>query len=166
MSIATDGLLFGLKKNLDWAQRLTADLTEAQMTLQPPGERPAPVNHPAWIFSHLNVYLPVMVSILKGETFDDPKFHPFGMQSKPELDATIYASKAELLAAWKQGHEEIASLLASGSDALLQQPVQLPRWKEIMPTAGIVVPYLLLVHENQHLGQLSAWRRVLGLPAV
>jgi hypothetical protein len=42
----------------------------------------------------------------------------------------------------------------------------LPRWKEIMPTVGIALPYLLLVHENQHLGQLSAWRRVLGLPAV
>jgi uncharacterized damage-inducible protein DinB len=107
-----------------------------------------------------------MVSLLKGEMFDDPKFHPFGMQSKPEMDATIYASKAELLAAWKQGHEEIAALLSSGSDTILQQPVQLPRWREIMPTVGIVVPYLLLVHENQHLGQLSAWRRVLGMPAV
>lgn len=166
MSIATEGLLFGLKKNLDWAQRLTADLSDQQMTLQPPGERPAPVNHPAWIFSHLNVYLPVMASLLKGEIFDDPKFHPFGMQSKPEVNASIYASRSELLGAWKQGHEEIAALLGSATDATLQQPVMLPRWKEIMPTVGIALPYLLLVHENQHLGQLSAWRRVLGLPAV
>ncbi|MCE2790824.1 MAG: DinB family protein [Planctomycetota bacterium] len=166
MSIAVQGLQFGLKKNLDWAQRLTADLSPEQMTLQPPGDRPAPVNHPAWIFSHLNVYLPVMAGLLRGETFEDPKFHPFGMQSKPEADASVYASKEDLLKAWNAGHEELARLLSTATDATLLQPVTLPRWREIMPTAGIVVPYLLLVHENQHLGQLSAWRRVLGLPPV
>ncbi len=166
MSIAVQGLQFGLKKNLDWAQRLTADLSPEQMTLQPPGERAAPVNHPAWIFSHLNVYLPVMTALLRGELFEDPKFHPFGMQSKPEENATLYPSKLELLSAWQAGHDEISQLLATATDATLQQPVMLPRWKEIMPTVGIALPYLLLVHENQHLGQLSAWRRVLGLPAV
>jgi hypothetical protein len=166
MSIAVQGLQFGLKKNLDWAQRLTADLSAEQMTQQPPGERPLPVNHPAWIFSHLNVYLPVMASLLRGETFEDPKFHPFGMQSKPEESASIYPSKEALLKAWQAGHEEISELLAKATEATLQQPVMLPRWREIMPTVGIALPYLLLVHENQHLGQLSAWRRVLGLPAV
>jgi hypothetical protein len=166
MSIAVQGLQFGLKKNLDWAQRLTADLSPAQMALQPSGERPAPVNHPAWIFSHLNVYLPVMAALLRGETFEDPKFHPFGMQSKPESEGSVYPAKDQLLAVWQAGHEELAKLLSTANDATLQQPVMLPRWKEIMPTVGIALPYLLLVHENQHLGQLSAWRRVLGLPAV
>jgi hypothetical protein len=35
-----------------------------------------------------------------------------------------------------------------------------------MPQVGIVLPYLMLVHENTHLGQVSAWRRILGLPPV
>lgn len=166
MSIAIEGLLFGLRKNLDWAQRLVADLTEAQWIQQPAGLRPAPMNHPAWIFSHLNVYLPVMAALLRGQPFDDPKFHPFGMQSKPETDRNLYPNPAELLKVFVKGHEELAGLLGTATEATLNQPVLLPRWKEIMPKVGIALPYLLLVHENQHLGQLSAWRRVLGLPSV
>jgi len=52
------------------------------------------------------------------------------------------------------------------SSDLLDQAVVLERWQQFMPTAGIALPYLMLVHENTHFGQLSAWRRVQGLPSV
>lgn len=166
MSVAVEGLVFGLRKNVDWATRLVADLSEAQMVQQPPGLRPAPMNHPAWVFSHLNVYLPIMVALLEGRDFDDPKNHPYGMQSKPEVDRSLYPVKHELMETFAQGHERMAKILANASEATLEQPVHLARWKETMPKVGVALPYLLLVHENQHLGQISAWRRVLGLPSV
>lgn len=172
MSIAIEGLLFGLNKNVDYARRLVADLSDEQMVAQPAGwtSAAAPqhglVNHPAWVLSHLNAYLPVMVSLIRGEEFPDPKLHPFGMQSKPEWDRSRYAAKETLMAEFLRGHEEIAQLLRSADDQVLEQGVKLPRWATIMPKVGIVLPYLLLVHENQHLGQISAWRRVLELPPV
>ena len=166
MSAVIDGLVFGLKKNVDYATRLVADLGESQLIQQPAGLRPSPLNHPAWVLSHLNVYIPVMIALVRGEEFDDPKSHPFGMQSKPENDRSIYPLKNELVQTFVQGHDRLAKQLANASDDVFEQPVKLARWKELMPKVGIALPYLLLLHENQHLGQVSAWRRSLGLPSV
>ncbi len=162
MSTVIDGLLFAWKKNLDYGTKLVADLDDEQMAIQPaPG-----MNHPAWVFSHLNAYLPVIVCVIQGEPFDDPKDHPFGMQSKPLTKRSVYPPKDELMSTFITGHERVEQVLREAGDTALDQPVTLPRWKEVMPVAGIALPYLMLVHENTHFGQISAWRRVQGLPSV
>lgn len=165
MSGWVDGLLFAWKKNLDYGPKLVADLTDEQMVAQPPAAKQV-MNHPAWLLSHVNLYLPVMVAVIEGREFEDPKVHRFGMQSKPEADRTLYPTKNELVAAFVTGHELVAQRLKDATDATFAQPIRLPRWKDLMPTAGIVLPYLMLNHENSHLGQLSAWRRAMGLPSV
>lgn len=165
MSVAIEGLIFGWKKNSAYAPSLVADLTEDQMVSQP-GQGDAPSNHPAWVLSHLNAYLPVIESLILGKEFQDPKEHPFGMMSKPESDRSIYQSKDELVTEFVEGHDRMVELLSSAEENVLSQPVVLPRWKDVMPKVGIALPYLMLNHENIHLGQLSAWRRIQGLPAV
>lgn len=166
MSHAINGLLFAWKKNLDYGQKLVLDLTEEQMVAQPASDDDAPCNHPAWILSHLNVYLPVIQSIILGKTFDDPKEHPFGMLSKPESDRSIYQPKQELIAAFVNGHEIVIEMLEKSDESVLGNPVLLPRWQPVMPFAGMALIYLMLNHENGHLGQLSAWRRIQGMPSV
>ena len=166
MSAVVDGLLFAWGKNKDYAERLVADLSEDQMILQPAPDGGASVNHAAWILSHLNLYLPIIESIIAGRDFEDPKGKPFGMQSKPESDRSIYASKSELIDTFSTGHEAVATALKSASDDLFDQPIELPRWKEPFKNAGGALPYLMVLHENLHLGQLSAWRRVQGMPSV
>jgi hypothetical protein len=166
MSIAIEGLLFGWNKNADYGPKLVSDLSDEQMVAQPAPAGQAPSNHPAWVLSHLNAYLSVIEAIVAGQTFDDPKEHPFGMMSKPAADASLYPSKAELVATFTTGHERIAQALSEAPADLLQQTITLPRWKEVMPKAGIALPYLMLNHENLHLGQLSTWRRVQGMPSV
>ncbi len=162
MSNLIDGLLFSWQKNLDYGQKLVADLSEDQMAHQPgPG-----MNHPAWVLSHLNAYHPVIVKVIQGELFDDPKDHPFGMKSKPEADRSIYASKDELVSTFVSGHEQVTEALKASTDAVFDQPIVLERWIKIIPTAALALPYLMLVHENTHFGQLSAWRRVQGLRSV
>lgn len=165
MSIAIEGLIYGYKKNIDYATKLVADLSEEQMIWQPPGSA-AIANHPAWVFSHLNIYLPVMVALIEGRAFADPKTHEFGMQSKPELDRSRYASKEKLVSEFVTGHEQVIASLRREGEAALNREMTLERWKPIMPQVGIALPYLMLVHENTHLGQLSTWRRVIGLPPV
>jgi hypothetical protein len=88
------------------------------------------------------------------------------MQSKPESDTSRYPKKAEIVDAYVSGHEQVLTQLNSATDQIFELDVQLPRWKEIMPKVGIALPYLMLLHENQHLGQISAWRRAMGLPSV
>jgi len=166
MSSALDGYIFCAKKNLDYGKRLVADLTEKQMTLQPAPSGEAPSNHPAWVLSHLNVYMPLLSLVMDGKSFEDPKDHEFGMQSKPLADASVYVSKDQLIGDYVASHEKIISQLESADLSVLETPVQLPRWQTVMPTVGVCLPYLLCNHENMHLGQISAWRRIQGLPSV
>lgn len=165
MSVVIQGLVYSFRKNMDYASKLVADLNEEQMVMQPPlGDRPA--NHPAWVLSHLNVYLPIMEALIDGVEFEDPKTHEFGMLSHPENDRSRYASKESLLGTFLSGHEQVIRKLEAVGPNVLEQETTLERWKPIMPHVGLVLPYLMLNHENTHLGQLSAWRRILGLPAV
>ena len=39
-------------------------------------------------------------------------------------------------------------------------------FRQIMPTIGDGLGYLLVAHEANHLGQLSAWRRAMGMPST
>ncbi len=166
MSHAIDGLVFAWRKNLDYAPKLIADLSEQQMVAQPASDPNAPSNHPAWVLSHLNVYVPIIESLIKGEAFEDPKEHEFGMQSRPLADRSAYSSKQELIDEFVASHERVLALLANADDSVLGHAVKLPRWESELPTSGIALPYLMLNHENGHLGQVSAWRRIQGLPSV
>ncbi len=143
-------------------QSLVADLSDEQMIYQPaPG-----MNHPAWIFSHLNVYHPVISKMLIGEPFEDPQHHVFGMRSKPETDRSIYATKSELSATFQHGHARIEVILNEVEASAFERAMSLERWKLPFPTIGSALGYLMLAHEATHLGQLSAWRRVQGLSSV
>ena len=162
MSLFANSLLIAWNKNRDYAQKLVADLGDEQMVVQPvPG-----TNHPAWIFSHLNAYHPVMRALMRGQVFDDPIGHKFGMKSAPISDVSVYLPKVELMAEFQQGHDQIVKIVESAANSAFEQPMTLERWKASFPAVGNAMAYLMLLHESLHLGQLSAWRRVQGLPAV
>ncbi len=157
-----DVILTGHSRLIDYGVKLVADLNDEQMILQPePG-----MNHAAWILSHLNAYLPIMQSLMKGESFPDPKDHPFGMQSSPSQDASLYPGREELSRTFQEGNLAAAALLREMGEAALKKPVQLERWQEGMPVSGMALGYIMLAHQGIHLGQISAWRRAAGFPPV
>ncbi len=140
-----------MEKNADYGVRLVSDLNNEQMTLQPAPAGQAAANHPAWVLSHLNVYVPIIASLIEGKAFEDPKEHQFGMQSKPESDVSLYASRDELVEAFVSGHDRVTKLLENSGDDCFEQTMILERWQPVMPTVGIALPYLMLLHENCHL---------------
>lgn len=166
MSAIIEAISLGWNNNQDYGHRLVADLTNEQMILQPAPQGKAPCNHPAWVLAHLNTYIPIVAALIQGEEFEDPKDAPFGMQSAPQSDASIYPSKNELVSAFVNGHKQVSELLVSASPDILDRPVSLERWKQRMPTVAAALVYLGMCHENLHLGQLSAWRRIQGMPSV
>ena len=157
-----DVILTGHSRIIDYGTKLVADLSDEQMILQPR----ANINHPAWILSHLNAYLPIMQNLMKGEPFPDPKDHPFGMQSSPQQDMSLYPGRSDLSRTFQEGNLAAAALLRELGEDALKQPVQLKRWQEGMPVSGMALGYIMLAHQGIHLGQISAWRRAAGFPPV
>jgi DinB family protein len=148
----------------DYATRLVADLSDADMVSQPiPG---ITLNHPAWTFGHIGIYPPVLAAILQSQPFEDPIKHKFGRDSKPTSDPAAYPPKAKLMADFLAGHDHLATVLEQTDPAILDRPIPLPRWKERFPYIADAIIHLMIDHESTHLGQVSAWRRAGGRPAV
>lgn len=160
MSTIIDAIVRTWERQKDYAQRLLADLSDADMVSQPvPG---VVLNHPAWTFSHLAVYPPVLTAILRGEAFEDPMKSPYGRDSKPVGELSAYASKAALVREYLRGHDELRDTLRGVDPAVLDRPIPLERWKERFPLVSDAIVHLMIDHESGHLGQVSVWRRAGG----
>jgi len=149
---------------LRYALALLDDLTDEQMLLRPGGN----MNHPAWILGHMSLYYPIVPALLQGESFDDPADHDlFGFRGRgPQPDLELYGSKAAQIERMTTGHELVAQALLAAAATDFERPPSLPRWAAMYPTVEFMLPDLLLLHENIHIGQLSIWRRAAGLPGV
>lgn len=157
-------LLITWRRNGAYAQRLVGDLTDADWLAQPvPGRL---LNHPAWILSHLNVYAPLCTAMLCGLPFDDPIDHPLGQKSEIRTDAGAYPPGNEIAKEYTRLHAEAEQALAAVSADRLAAPNPLERARSMHPTLGSYLVTLMVKHESGHLGQLSTWRRAMGLPRV
>lgn len=151
-------------RNGAYAQRLVGDLSAAQFLAQPvPGRV---INHPAWVLCHLNVYAEIVARVLRSEAVEDPLGRPFARGSKVTQGSGDYPEPSAIVGAFARLHEEVGAALAGASDALFASPVPLERLRPVAPTVGELLVMLLIKHESFHLGQLSAWRRAMGLAPV
>ena len=86
----------------------------------------------------------------------------FNRGSTPVADRTAYPSKAELIAALEQTHAVIAAGLLNMTETEMQQPAS-ERIRHRFPLVGDAMVGLVTTHEALHVGQLSAWRRAMGM---
>ena len=157
-------VVYAWDNGLRYALALLEDLNDEQMLLRPGGN----MNHPAWILGHMSLYYPVVPALLNSETFDDPADNElFGFRGiGPQDDLSLYGSKESQIQRMIEGHEQVAQALLNASEEQYLRLPSLPRWAEMYPTVEFMLPDLLLLHENIHIGQLSIWRRAAGLPGV
>ena len=153
-----------LESNTKYALALVGGVDEVQMIAQPVAG--VTMNHPAWVLSHLNVYAPIATAALRRDAFEDPAGHRYGRKSRVVNDAGEYMGKDALVAEYERIHRETLAALASADDGVFSEATPLARWREANPTIGALMVMLLVKHESIHLGQLSAWRRAMGLPPV
>ena len=152
------------ERQKEYALRLLADLTDEAMVSQPVAG--VVMNHPAWTFSHLSVYPPVLTAILRGEAFEDPLTSAYGRDSAPVGDMGAYARKDELIRGFVRVHDELRETLVRVDPKVLEAPIPLARWRERFPQIADVVVHLMVDHESGHLGQVSMWRRAGGRARV
>jgi hypothetical protein len=157
-------LLTTWRRDVAYALRLVGDLSDEQMIAQPiPGRV---MNHPAWTLAHLTLYNEVIAKMLGRIAFEDPKEHPFGMKSSPEGDAKLYPPKALAIESYERTHTAAERALVECDPSVLAEDAPLARWRPLHPKIADMTVMLMAKHETLHLGQLSAWRRAMGLGRV
>lgn len=157
-------VLITWRRNGPYAARLVGDLSPPQYFAQPVAGRV--LNHPAWVFSHLNIYTRICTAMLRGEPFGDPIDAKYGQKSEVSLDPTDYMPGPDLIVQYAALHGEAERALVDAPDRIFATANPLERWRVVHPTVGDMLVTLMVKHESAHLGQLSAWRRALGLARV
>ena len=151
------------RMNLFMAEALVKDLTEEQMRAQPHGL----VNHPCWSLGHLVVSGHNLCRLLSVASSPPEGWaETFGRLAKPD-DARVDPSKDELLAELRRVHQVLADALTTIDPAALEAAHPKEEFRQYFPTVADNVLYLMTAHETNHLGQVAAWRRAMGLgPAM
>ena len=145
---------------LGYARLMTADVPDERLAEQPsPG-----VNHPAWILGHLAYSADGAVGTLGGEkTLTGVWIDCYGPGSRLSALRTDYPAKEELLQVLEERFEQARQLTRAVRPERVALPNPNTRLKARLPTVRDAVAFLLTGHLGVHLGQLSAWRRMIGL---
>jgi len=149
--------------NLRFAKRLVADLSSEQMCQQPHGV----VNHPAWSLGHLIVVADHLCKLLHLDS-DLPAgwADMFKTGGIPSTAVTAYPTKEELLHVLDAQHARVVAAVPDIDLASLAAPHPNEKSRSHFPTVGDLVVFLMTAHEMDHLGQIAAWRRAMGLGAA
>ncbi|WP_437204709.1 DinB family protein [Planctomicrobium sp. SH664] len=155
--VAINKFLFG------YLQMLLSDLQDEQLAAQPV----AGTNHPLWTLGHLAVSADSCLGRFGSEkTLPETWGKLFGPGSTPTSNPADYPSRQELLAAVEERYATLCALVSGWTQAEAGQANPHPRLKEKLPTVEGLAAFILTGHYGIHLGQLSMWRRTMGLPAL
>ena len=155
-----DHVITTFRFNMNFAKRLASDIPEEKMALQPVPN----MNHAAWILGHLSMMRVWLKDILKLDAAVPADWlEKFNPGSKPIADRAAYPSKAELLAALDDTQRHIEAALGRLTDADLAIPTAHERMRKVFPSTGDMLVGMLTSHQAFHVGQLSAWRRAIGM---
>src|SRR5262249_50043368 len=122
------------------------------------------VNHPAWILAHLAFPADRVARVLGADMALPDDWHTrFGPGSKVSPAREDYPGKDELLRAVEQCFARARELATAATPEQLSRTTPTKCLKDQLPTVGDAVAFLLTGHLGLHLGQLSSWRRMIGL---
>lgn len=157
---------------LRYAKRLLVGLpADRYARFSSPGNHVIESNHPAFILGHLSLYPAKVVSLLGKDpsavTPSERYNALFSKDAKCEDDPTLtkYPSLEELSRVFVESYEVALNAIRDATDEQLaaENPVDTPM-KQVCPTLGSMLCFYVTGHVNMHLGQLSTWRRMEGLP--
>lgn len=129
-------------------------------------------NHPAFILGHLTLYPMRVVAQLGAdatpvtptESFQELFSHQATCVDDP--DRNIYPALEEIVSVFQSGYSKAIELLESTEDQAFMAENPLERLRDRFPTIGAAHGFYVGGHMMMHLGQLSAWRRAMGMGAA
>lgn len=132
--------------------------------------KPIACNHPTFIYGHLAIYPEKIMRVLGAEPGDAAvpanygEVFEAGNECVDDPDGTIYPPFDEVLAHFNRATKTVIERVRVTEDAVLKRPiVGNDRAAEFFGTAGVMASFMLHDHTMFHLGQLSTWRRAMGL---
>jgi hypothetical protein len=160
-----------LTLSIGYAQRMLKDVPSDKFArYAAPGGQIVTSNHGAFVYGHLSLYGPRIVKELGGDVSPlapPPRFETvFSRETQciDDVDGTVYPAMAEITEFFFRAYGAVKEALLAASDDVLQRenPTE-GRMRELFPTLGSMHAFLAGGHMMMHLGQVSAWRRMLGL---
>lgn len=148
---------------LDYLRDQVKDIADTDMVAQPNGI----MNHPAWVIGHLT-----HACQLLGGAIGLPPWLPsdwasrFGTGSVPVADAARYGPKATALAMLADAQSRITEAVVKLTDAQIDAPFPDESYRHVFPTIRHALTQVLVGHTANHIGQVSVWRRAMGLPPM
>ena len=155
---------------IGYAERMLAGIQPADFGrfARSDGE-PIVSNHPAFVFGHLSLYPERVVSQLQRDADSVAPSQSYAQLFSHEAtcvddpDGSIYPPMEEVVERMLRGYRQASEVLRSAEDGLFLQENPLERLRSKFPTVGAALGFYVSGHMMMHLGQLSAWRRAMGL---
>lgn len=156
-------VLHSFAYGLGYLREQVADVAPADMVAQPNGI----VNHPSWVIGHLTHTCQML-----GGAIGLPEWLPedwarrYGTGSVPVADVRAYERKREALDRLADAQSRITVAVERLSEAGLDAAFPDPSYRDVFPTIRHALTQVLVGHTANHVGQLTLWRRAMGLPRM
>ena len=161
-----------LAVSLGYAGRLLRDVPPERFArLAAPGGVTVESNHPAFIYGHLSLYAPAMLLQIGHPApaipahFEDVFSQNAACRDDPDGD--LYPAMEIVLDFFQEGYRMVIGGLRSTPEDVFQHPnPAAERMRAMFPTIGSAQAFYCGGHMMMHLGQMSSWRRMEGMPAA
>ncbi|HEX8522796.1 MAG TPA: DinB family protein [Tepidisphaeraceae bacterium] len=148
---------------MDYLREQVADVGDEQMAQQPRGL----ANHAAWTLGHVIFSCQLLGEVVGVKPWlADEWTTLFGTDSVPSSDAAAYPSRAALLAQLDAAQRRLIAGVEALSAAQIDAPFPDPAYHDVFPTVRHALTQVMVGHVAHHVGQLTAWRKALGLPRL
>ena len=148
---------------LDYLREQVADVAAADMVAQPAGI----ANHPAWTIGHLAHSCELLCGVAGAPPWlPDGWAARYGTGSVPVADGGAYEAKDDALAVLRDAQSRLAAAVARLDDSSLDSPFPDASYREVFPTVRHALTQVMVGHTAMHVGQLTVWRRAMGLPRL
>lgn len=125
-------------------------------------------NHPAWLLGHLTFAGDSGCQLLGGESqLPEGWDKVYGRGTHPSTNRSDYPPGEDIHSTFVATYNRLAELAITADAETLAGPNPNKMLKDGgLPTVGDLVMFLMTGHLSLHLGQLSAWRRMIGMPPL
>lgn len=126
-------------------------------------------NHPAWVLGHVAIYHDHLLGMLGREDLAAAregwaKLFDHDSECRDDPDGSIYPPLEEIAARFNERTDTLLGVLAESDGALAAPNTWI--YPDTLRSVGDLMNFMLVAHVMMHLGQVSTWRRAMGLGSV